>query len=100
VRSHEADLDGFAAYRAHARAADEGMLAPLRAALASEAALEAARILAGFGPPATVGRFYELDARTPERVGHDVLKVPRCPSCGRGRPPREAWDLALAGDAP
>jgi bacteriocin biosynthesis cyclodehydratase domain-containing protein len=100
LRSHEADLDGFAAYRAHAGAADEGMLAPLRAALASEAALEAARIVSGFGPPATVGRFYELDARTPERVGHDVLKVPRCPSCGRRQPPREAWDLTLAGEAP
>jgi bacteriocin biosynthesis cyclodehydratase domain-containing protein len=98
VRSHEADLDGFAAYRGHADAADEGLLAPLRVAIAAEAALEAARILTGFGPAATVGRFYELDARTPERVGHDVLKVPRCPSCGR-KPRREPWDLAIAGDA-
>jgi bacteriocin biosynthesis cyclodehydratase domain-containing protein len=99
VRSHEADLDGFAAYRAHTATADEGVLAPVRAALAAEAALEAARILTGFGPAATVGRFYELDARTPERVGHDVLKVPRCPSCGAA-PPREPWDLALAGTEP
>jgi len=97
VRSHEPDLDGFAAYRAHPGAADEGALAPLRAALAAEAALEAARILTGFAPPATIGRFYEIGARTPDRVGHDVLKVPRCPRCGRGRPPREPWDLALTG---
>ncbi len=97
VRSHEPDLDGFSAYRAHAEVADEGALAPLRAALAAEAALEAARTLTGFAPPVTIGRFYELDAQTPKRVGHDVLKVPRCPSCGAGGPPREPWDLALAG---
>jgi bacteriocin biosynthesis cyclodehydratase domain-containing protein len=97
VRSHETDLDGFAAYHAHPGCADEGVLAPLRAALAAEAALEAARILTGFLPAATIGRFYELSTRSPERVGHDVLKVPRCPSCGAGRPAREPWDLALAG---
>ena len=97
MQSHEPELDGFAAFRAHGRAEDEGALAPLRAALAAEAALEAARILTGFAPAATIGRFYELGARTPERVGHDVLKVPRCPSCGRGRPPQEPWDLALTG---
>ena len=96
VRSHEPDPDAFTAYRALA-GADEGALAPLRAALAAEAALETARIFTGFAPPATIGRFYEIGARTPERIGHDVLKVPRCPSCGRGGPPREPWDLALTG---
>jgi bacteriocin biosynthesis cyclodehydratase domain-containing protein len=97
VRSHEADTDDFAAYRAHAAPADEGALAPLRTALAAEAALEAARLLTAFAPAATIGRFFELDARSPARAGHDVLKVPRCPSCGSGLPPREPWDLALAG---
>jgi chromosome segregation protein len=96
----EAELTAARADVEARRGAVEAAEAEVRAALAAEAALEAARILTGFGPPATVGRFFELDARTPERAGHDVLKVPRCPSCGRGRPPREAWDLALAGEAP
>ena len=46
-------------------------------------------------PPATIGRFYVLDAASPLRVGHDVLKVPRCPSCGRGAPSRQPWDGVL-----
>jgi hypothetical protein len=73
---------------------DEGSLAPLESALAAEAALETMRIVTGIAPPATIGRFYELDAASPVRVGHDVLKVPRCTSCGRGRPAREPWDGA------
>ena len=75
-------------------ALDEGALAPLESALAAEAALEAMRIVTGFAPPATIGRFYELDAASPMRIGHDVLKVPRCPACGSARPAREPWDGA------
>ena len=52
------------------------------------------RIVTGFAPPATIGRFYELDAASPMRIGHDVLKVPRCPACGSARPAREPWDGA------
>jgi bacteriocin biosynthesis cyclodehydratase domain-containing protein len=99
IRSHERDPEAFAAYRGHPGPADEGALAPLIGTLAAEAALEAVRLLTGFAPPSTIGRFYAVEARTPERAAHDVLKVPRCPSCGTREPPREAWDLAVAGDA-
>lgn len=99
TQAHVSDLDGLAAYRGHTAPADEGALGPLVATLAAEAALEAARLLTGFAPPATVGRFYELVASTPARVGHDVLKVPRCPSCSVVQGPREPWDLALQPNA-
>jgi bacteriocin biosynthesis cyclodehydratase domain-containing protein len=100
TRAHEAEPEGFAAYRRHPRPVSEGVLAPLQAALAAEAALEATRLITGFAPPVTVGRFVEVDAASPLRAGHDVLRVPRCPSCGRAEPPREAWDALLAGREP
>jgi bacteriocin biosynthesis cyclodehydratase domain-containing protein len=98
ARSHEPEPEAFAAYRRHPGPVDEGALAPLSAGLAAEAALEAARLLTGFAPPVTIGRFYELDARSPARLAHEVLKVPRCPSCGAGEPPRGAWDIIVAGN--
>jgi bacteriocin biosynthesis cyclodehydratase domain-containing protein len=96
-RAHEQDLNGFIAYRervAKPGEGDEGMLAPLRSVVAGQAALEAMRLLTGFAPPATLGRFYEFDTRTPMPVGHEVLRVPRCPSCAAVGPVREAWESA------
>jgi bacteriocin biosynthesis cyclodehydratase domain-containing protein len=96
ARSHVADLDGFMAYRdLVARqdvSPDEGALAPLWSVLAGQIALEVARILTGFAPPTTIGRFYELDARGPGAVAHDVLRLPRCPSCGSRQPVGAVWD--------
>jgi bacteriocin biosynthesis cyclodehydratase domain-containing protein len=94
-RSHEPDLDGFLAYRGYPAPVDEGELAPFRSLLASHAALEALRLLTGFAPPATIGRFYEFDVGSPAATPHDVLKAPRCPACGRDSPAREAWSQAL-----
>lgn len=99
VRSHEPELDAFLAYRSSPQPQDEGLLAPLVSVLAGHVALEVARLITGFSPPSTIGRFYELGARSPVVTGHDVLKVPRCPSCGRGSSPREAWDQALVTEA-
>jgi bacteriocin biosynthesis cyclodehydratase domain-containing protein len=99
LRTHQPDLDGYLAYRARAGASgrgDEGGIAPLRSVVAGQAALEVVRILTGFAPPVTVGRFYELGAVSPAAVPHDVLRVPRCPSCGRRRTFAEAWDQGLA----
>jgi bacteriocin biosynthesis cyclodehydratase domain-containing protein len=93
LRAHEPELDGFAAYREQPNR-DEGMLAPLRSIVAAQAALEAVRLLTGFAPPTTLGRFYEIDARTPVAVGHEVLRAPRCPSCTKRGPVREAWESA------
>jgi bacteriocin biosynthesis cyclodehydratase domain-containing protein len=93
-RSHEDELDRFLAYRAQ-EPADEGALAPYHSLVAAQATLEALRLLSGFAPPTTIGRFYELDLTSPLATPHDVLKVPRCPACGRHAPAREAWSQAL-----
>jgi len=97
-QAHETDLDGYLAYRSAVDGSndrgDEGMLASLRSVIAGQVALEAVRLLTAVAPPATLGRFYEFDAITPVPSGHDVLRVPRCPSCAAAGPIREAWESA------
>jgi len=78
---------------------DEGSVAPFYSLIAAQTALEAMRLLTGFSPPVTVGRFYELSALSPAAASHDVFRVPRCPSCGRRRTMAQAWDRDLAGIA-
>ena len=85
-RAHQRDLDGYLAYRAHLESVgptDEGSIAPFRSAVAGQVALEITRLLVGFAPPVTPGRFYELSVASPVAIAHDVLRVPGCPSCGR-----------------
>jgi len=99
LRTHESDLDGYLAYRAQVDALDtsrrdEGCIAPLWSIVAAQAALEVMRLLTGFAPPVTVGRFYELNAVSPATISHDVLRLPRCPSCRRRTFP-EAWDQTV-----
>jgi bacteriocin biosynthesis cyclodehydratase domain-containing protein len=97
LRSNGRDLDGLDAFRAEApEPPDEGMVEPFRAAVAAQAALEAARLLTGFSPPVTIGRSVELDSRTPTASAEDVLRVPRCPACSRRAPKAEVWDRTLA----
>jgi hypothetical protein len=64
--------------------------------IAGQVALEAMRLLIGFAPPVTVGRFIEFSAISPAAISHDVLRVPRCASCGRNRKVAEAWDRSFA----
>jgi len=71
---------------------DEGSVIPLCSAIAAQAALEAMRLLTGFSPAVTVGRFYEVSALSPAAASHEVFRVPRCPSCGRQRTLAQAWD--------
>lgn len=97
LKAHASDLDGFLAYENEvglpAHQVDEGFLNPLWSIVAGEIALELARLMTGFTPPVTIGRFYELGASRPSRKGHDVLRLPRCPSCGTTTPSPEPWDL-------
>lgn len=99
LRSNLADLDSFRAFRKHAlqttEQTDEGVLKPFWVAVSAQVALEVARLLTAFAPPQTISRFYELSPTSPLAVAHDVLRVPRCPSCGRRTLLHEAWDLAL-----
>jgi bacteriocin biosynthesis cyclodehydratase domain-containing protein len=98
-RTHEADLPGYDAYRSQLAGRSHGNEGGSRALLmsvAGQAALEVMRLLTGFTPPATIGRYVELSAATPLTVTHDVLKVPRCPSCDARRSVPEAWDRGYA----
>jgi bacteriocin biosynthesis cyclodehydratase domain-containing protein len=72
---------------------DEGDLAPLAATVVAQTALEVARLLSGFAPPSTFGSFHVFDAGSPRVVRHEVLRIPRCPTCGRKQSPRDPWDL-------
>jgi bacteriocin biosynthesis cyclodehydratase domain-containing protein len=100
LRAHQPDLEGYAAYRLHVDGPDgvidEGSVAPLWSAVAAQTALEVMRLLTGYAPPATVGRFYEFSALSPAAASHEVFRVPRCPSCGRRRTVTQAWDREFA----
>jgi bacteriocin biosynthesis cyclodehydratase domain-containing protein len=99
LQTHEPDLDGYRAYRAQVNTpdsrSDEGCLAPLWSVVAGQVALEVMRLLTGFASPVTIGRFYEFTAVSPAVIWHDVLRVPRCSSCGRRRTFTEAWDHSV-----
>jgi bacteriocin biosynthesis cyclodehydratase domain-containing protein len=97
LRTHQPELDAYSAYQAQQETApmDEGSLGPLWSILAGQAAMEVMRLLTGFAPPATIGRFHELSAVSPVAVSHNVLKVPRCASCGRRRTFTAVWDEDL-----
>ena len=72
-------------------------LDPAFAALvASQSVLEIIKLITGFSSPATVGRILEIRVDRPNVSGHDILKVPRCPTCGTSSSNREAWDYAIA----
>jgi bacteriocin biosynthesis cyclodehydratase domain-containing protein len=100
LKTHQPDLEGYEGYRLQVDAVgagvDEGSVAPLCSAVAAQAALEAMRLLTGFSPAVTVGRFYEFTALSPAATSHEVFRVPRCPSCGRQRTLAQAWDRELA----
>jgi bacteriocin biosynthesis cyclodehydratase domain-containing protein len=90
-------------YRARVDAwdgADSGMLAPLVQTVASQAALEAVRLLTSAAPPATVGAVIDYTIESPLAERQTVLKAPRCRVCGRRGPAPEPWDVKLAEPAP
>lgn len=103
LNSNLPDLQDFLAYKSQVisnhQPMDEGDFAPLWTLLASQAVIEVARILSGFSPPTTLGRFYEMSVKSPMPVAHNVLRLPRCPVCHGERPQQEAWDsISLSSD--
>ena len=103
VRSNAAFVDDAIAFERHIRetgdgAAEPAFLAPLASMVAQHVALETLKVLTGFAYPRTAGALLALDALTGETTRHDVLKLPRCPTCGplRDRPQMKIWDITTA----
>ena len=80
---------------ADAGGVDFGCLAPTSGLLGSLAALECLKLLTGFSYPMTCGKLWRFNMNTFEARAHEVLKLPRCPSCGlTAHSPAEAqWAL-------
>lgn len=94
LASNASELQGYLAYQKQTELPkSEGFLSPLWSTLAEQVTLEVARIISGFAPPKTIGRLYEFEATTPVAKGHDVLRLPRCPTCNLKNPKREPWDI-------
>ncbi len=96
LASNAEDLESHLAYSNQLENSEtivnEGLLLPLITSIASQVALELLRLVTSMAPPKTIGRFYELDPVSPTYLAHDVLRLPRCPACVLGNPPKEAWD--------
>jgi bacteriocin biosynthesis cyclodehydratase domain-containing protein len=94
-QTHEPDVAGYLAYRDRTDAGDvvrDDGPAALSTVIFGQVALEVARILVGHTAPTTFGRYFDLSALSPLSTVHDVLKVPRCESCGGRMSYSEAWD--------
>jgi thiazole/oxazole-forming peptide maturase SagC family component len=75
-----------------------GYFPPLWSLAASHTTIEIARIISGFAPPKTMGRFYLIEGMSPDAVGHEVLRLPRCPACSRRGPKKQAWDRSASSN--
>jgi len=75
------------------RPLDEGYFPPIGKMVASQVAIEIARIFLGFSTPRTFGRCYEYDVTKVAPIRHDVLRIPRCPACYRKKAPMDIWDV-------
>ncbi|MGE5580724.1 MAG: TOMM precursor leader peptide-binding protein [Bacillota bacterium] len=77
---------------------DYGGLSSIAGLIGNLAALEVTKLLAGFMPPLTTGKFITFHVVTLDYQSHDVLKLPRCPSCSviALRPKALHWSLEEA----
>jgi bacteriocin biosynthesis cyclodehydratase domain-containing protein len=76
----------------HSRSA-AATLGPFTSIIAGLTALEIVKKLSGFYEPELYGHFLTVSALTQEVIPHRVLRIPRCPSCGklRGKPTFSPW---------
>jgi thiazole/oxazole-forming peptide maturase SagC family component len=74
---------------------DYGGLAAISGFTGNLAALETIKILTGFMPPLTCGRFFTFRIGDFDMQPHRVMKLPRCPTCGivALRPKTSLWSL-------
>jgi len=103
LRSNLAFSTDALAYERHlsdpASAVAPAVLIPFAALVGQYAALEAVKLVTQFARPSTAGAFVALNSLTGEFNRHDVLRLPRCPSCGptRDRPQMKIWDIPEGG---
>lgn len=74
---------------------DYGGLSAISGFLGNLAALEAVKLLTGFLPPVACGRLFTFNMSTLDVEPHNVLRLPRCPSCGiiALRPKPVLWSM-------
>jgi molybdopterin-synthase adenylyltransferase len=60
-------------------------VSPFTSIIAGLTALEIVKRLSGFYEPESYGKFLAVNALTLEVIPHQVLRIPRCPSCGKTR---------------
>jgi bacteriocin biosynthesis cyclodehydratase domain-containing protein len=60
-------------------------LGPFTGIIAGMAALEVVKKVTSFYEPALYGKFLAVNAMTLEVIPHRILRVPRCPGCGKLR---------------
>ena len=72
-----------------------GSMSAIAGFLGNLAALEAVKLLTGFLPPLTCGKFVTFHITTFDFQSHNVMKLPRCPTCGiiALRPKTAQWSL-------
>lgn len=91
-------FDENAAFKKHLSSgkvkADYGCLAPMSGFLGNMAGLECIRLLTGISDPITCGKLWTFNMNSFESQSHEVLKLPRCPSCGltQKAPVRTLWE--------
>lgn len=100
IDSNISELENQIAYKSQLEQSktpvNEGLLPGLISVIAGQVSLEVVRLITGFAPPKTIGRFYEFNTTSPTVVGHEVLRVPRCPACISKKPKLEAWDSTFS----
>lgn len=98
--SNMKDLEDFMAYKEtiveNKITNDEGFFPPLWEVVAAQVSMEVVRIILGFIPPKTIGRFYEFNVHSPSSISHEVFRLPRCPACNIRGSKREAWNKIVS----
>jgi bacteriocin biosynthesis cyclodehydratase domain-containing protein len=68
-----------------------GLLPPFALLLGTAASVEALKIMTGFAKPTAAGAIWEVDFLTLKVAVRPLLKLPRCPACGRRQPAESPW---------
>jgi bacteriocin biosynthesis cyclodehydratase domain-containing protein len=67
------------------------LLPPFAALLGAAASVEALKLLTRFQEPTAAGAVWEIDLLTLKATVRPLLKLPRCPACGRRSPAESPW---------